>query len=771
MKASRALLCPLFALLACAVLFPVAASAQFSKVLVPKASTWKYSPNFADLGVAWRAVDYDDSSWPMGPAPIGYGESGLGTSMASPPNPKPITFYMRRTFTVSVSDRSQIQGMFLSVRRDDGAVVYLNGTEIGRSNMPAGTIVNGTPAVSSVGGADETRFFDIAVGPTLTSSLLKSGNNVIAMEIHQSDTGSSDTQGDLQLVGSEVDVNFGTVFPGRAINFEDAAIYGFLATNFVRDPFLGHTDYNWSCTPLVLPAIAGADFQVETSSDLFDLSGWQWVVGGGNSVLRSENIDTRNYRDVKVIFGIRSVAETGGFEAGDSLKVGARTSASGVSFDGDVVAANFTGGAQSSGESILVAASAPKKARVPNSDAESTANPNWRQVGFNDAGWTLSGTNGVGYERSTGNAVNYTGLIGAGLDTNAAMYTITATCYLRVPFTAPAPSTLQTLQLLMKYDDGFVAYINGTEVARRNAPAGIPAFNAEATATRADNLAVVFETINITSMKNLLVAGSNNLLAIHCLNTPASSSDFVVLPELRATTVGGSVPNFPPTNLNDLRGDFMGSFFYYEAAIPDAVESIQLYADAKVNETSEYLFVDGIRVTGTPLSVDSFATWIQLETELDPGEDEGQPEGNPDGDPFTNLMEYAVGGDAESASMVSAISGLPLSPQFEIVEDNGLRFMEMEFRILDLTVSGTLNQPIGGYTVRDLKYIPQISEDGLLTPASWDDGANGNTVATLVGDFVENGDGTLTVRVRFTTPISEGTRQLFFRLLVEQVLN
>ncbi|MFQ5748543.1 MAG: hypothetical protein ACE5H3_03685, partial [Planctomycetota bacterium] len=81
--------------------------------------------------------------------------------------------------------------------RDDGAVVYLNGTEVFRSNMPAGAIDYLTPAAGVVGGSSESTFFETAVDP----ALLLAGTNVVAVEIHQANNTSTDISFDLDLTG------------------------------------------------------------------------------------------------------------------------------------------------------------------------------------------------------------------------------------------------------------------------------------------------------------------------------------------------------------------------------------------------------------------------------------------------------------------------------------------------------------------------------------------------------------------------------------------
>jgi hypothetical protein len=83
--------------------------------------------------------------------------------------------------------------------RDDGAVVYLNGVEVWRTNMPTGSVGFLTPASVAIGGADESTFVQTTISP----SLLVTGTNVLAIELHQSGGTSSDISFDLQLIGSD----------------------------------------------------------------------------------------------------------------------------------------------------------------------------------------------------------------------------------------------------------------------------------------------------------------------------------------------------------------------------------------------------------------------------------------------------------------------------------------------------------------------------------------------------------------------------------------
>ena len=117
-------------------------------------------------------------------------------------------------------------------------------------------------------------------------------------------------------------------------------------------------------------------------------------------------------------------------------------------------------------------------------------------------------------------------------DMEAAMAGVNSTAYVRIPFQVQGSALPSSLALKMKYDDGFVAYINGTKVASRNAPT-TPAWNSTATAEHLDSAAVVYEVIDISAYISSLHLGAN-MLAIQGLNLTASDSDFLLVPEMDA---------------------------------------------------------------------------------------------------------------------------------------------------------------------------------------------------------------------------------------------
>jgi len=161
--------------------------------LIPAGSEWRYLDDGSDGGTAWRNPGYDDSSWATGPAEFGYGEGDEATVVSYGPdsNNKYVTTYFRRAFVLD--NPMAINALTLRLKRDDGGIVYLNGTEVFRSNLDAGTVDYLTYA--PVANDDGDTWFSMDVSP----SLLVPGTNIIAVEIHQSTAGSSDLTFDCGL--------------------------------------------------------------------------------------------------------------------------------------------------------------------------------------------------------------------------------------------------------------------------------------------------------------------------------------------------------------------------------------------------------------------------------------------------------------------------------------------------------------------------------------------------------------------------------------------
>ena len=174
-------------------------------------------------------------------------------------------------------------------------------------------------------------------------------------------------------------------------------------------------------------------------------------------------------------------------------------------------------------EETVIETGAACKALVP---TNGTLGETWQDLGFDDSAW-IRGTTGVGYERSSGydSAFN--------IDVEGQMYNQHTSVYIRVPFSLNDVGEVSGLEMQLQYDDGFIAYLNGQEVARDRAPD--PAiWSSNASADHTDSLALQFTEFNIGSFTNQLVEG-NNVLTIHGLNRNTTSSDLLFRPRLIAT--------------------------------------------------------------------------------------------------------------------------------------------------------------------------------------------------------------------------------------------
>lgn len=166
-----------------------------SVTLVPAAAEWKYWDKGTMPDAAWSTFAFDDSAWPSGPATLGYGNNNEATALGfgGDATNKYISYYFRHTFTVD--DPAAFKTLDLQLLRDDGAVVYLNGQEVVRSNMAAGPVTLQTLAQDA---SVENQRYQYTVDP----ALLVAGPNVLAVEVHQAAPDSSDIAFALSLLAT-----------------------------------------------------------------------------------------------------------------------------------------------------------------------------------------------------------------------------------------------------------------------------------------------------------------------------------------------------------------------------------------------------------------------------------------------------------------------------------------------------------------------------------------------------------------------------------------
>lgn len=227
-----------------------------STPLVSAGTVWKFSDRGTNLGTAWRQPGYDEATWFSGPAQLGYGDGDEATVVSFGPTAtnKHVTTYFRQSFTIP--DHTAFTALNLRVLRDDGAVVYLNGTEIHRTGMPEGTIAFNTLANVVAAGADElNNFYHV----TLPSDLLVNGVNIVAAEVHQSAVNSSDLSFDLSLTGIQA---------SRApyISVQPASVFATPDDTVILSVLAGGTvplTYQWRRYGTNLPGATGSSLTLQ----------------------------------------------------------------------------------------------------------------------------------------------------------------------------------------------------------------------------------------------------------------------------------------------------------------------------------------------------------------------------------------------------------------------------------------------------------------------------------------------------------------------------
>ena len=177
--------------------------------LIQPGDVWKYLDDGSDQGTAWRSREFDDDSWRSGPAELGYGDNDEATEVRFGPNEdnddndedeKYITTYFRKDF--AVADASEVVALTYRIKRDDGMVVYLNGTVIGRDRVSE----NPDYLTEARNGSSQEDDFldpgDLDYAADDIHTLLIDGTNTIAVEIHQDDEESSDISFDFELTAT-----------------------------------------------------------------------------------------------------------------------------------------------------------------------------------------------------------------------------------------------------------------------------------------------------------------------------------------------------------------------------------------------------------------------------------------------------------------------------------------------------------------------------------------------------------------------------------------
>ena len=167
-----------------------AASRARPVIVIPAGSKWKFLDTGVSPGADWTKLDFEDEAWREGPAQLGYGDDDEKTKLNDSRDNYP-TYYFRLKF--EVEDPAKLKPLVLRLIRDDGAIVFINGREILRDNVPTGSVNRETYAASVTSVENGFHVHDIA------ADRLATGKNVIAVAVHQASATSSDVSFDLEL--------------------------------------------------------------------------------------------------------------------------------------------------------------------------------------------------------------------------------------------------------------------------------------------------------------------------------------------------------------------------------------------------------------------------------------------------------------------------------------------------------------------------------------------------------------------------------------------
>ena len=301
--------------------------------LLSRGEGWRYLDDGSDQGMAWRAPEFDDSSWVEGRAVLGYGDGDVQTKVSFGSNSlvKHVTTYFRRSF--DVANPSLFPGAKLLLRRDDGAVVYLNCKEVRRDQMPTNEIRFDTLAASETPSEDEY------AETTLSPTALVAGRNVLAVEVHQRSRASSDLLFDLELSGitaesvtrgpylqigtptsvivrwrTNIATNSRVRFGTDPVNLDNVADDPVLKTEHevVLSGLLPDTQYFYSVGTCALALEGGSDYKFHTAPPQGTRQPVRvWVVGdsgtkdeGARKVRNAyENFSRNTYTDVWLMLG------------------------------------------------------------------------------------------------------------------------------------------------------------------------------------------------------------------------------------------------------------------------------------------------------------------------------------------------------------------------------------------------------------------------------------------------------------------------------------
>ena len=478
---------------------------------------WKYDQSAANLGTEWRAIGYNDAAWPSGRGVLAFENQAVinpltNTVLSLTNGPtRVITYYFRTHFTFT--NDPTLMSVISSNYVDDGMVVFLNGVEAFRYNMPVGAITSATlsPVANPAGEG-------VPIVSNLPPSLLVQGDNVLAVEVHQNSAASSDIVFGMALIGSPIPATLLslTTQPQSVTTVETQPTTFTVGVQGAPAFFQWYRDNvaipNARTNPLVIPVTgtndAGSYYLVATNAInsvtssvavlavLVDTNGPVIIEADGMASLTnilisfSERINATNATNIanfavnNTLGGSLTIIQATLVDATNVLlHTSARTAGQNY-----LVVVNNLRDISPRGNLITPNSRYPVRSLVPILSMSGAwrfydpfppfDEPNlgtaWKEFTYNEAPNVWA--DGIGIFYNGQDESDVPGAIGTQLS-----QTDTITTYFRTGFGLQASAGGLRLQLTHVIDDGGIIYLNGAEVLRVNLPAGTVNYQTPAT--------------------------------------------------------------------------------------------------------------------------------------------------------------------------------------------------------------------------------------------------------------------------------------------------
>ncbi len=543
----------------------------------------------------WASLAFNDSGWESGPTGIGYGDDDDATVLDDMLG-NYVSYFVRLPFTLTGGDIAALENLVLNITYDDAFVAYLNGTEVARINVNGSPPAHTATAITAAGNVDGDAqgSFDL----NAFQGLLVPGANVLAIQVHNQGLNSSDTSMNAELVSvgtapypairgvRELQhlIHLRGVYAKRQLQ---AVLGEFWENHFttefpkVEDYLLNRSEFAAAANVSVeAEAIIGLQAEVEALAMEYREYDFFHEHALGNfhdlllysatspamliyldNILNKKGAPNENYA--------REILELHGFGVDNRY----------TQTDIEQLARCFTGwtvrkvrieDAQAFpvsaltpplDDSVAIGSETPvieigdnwkyfKGVSEPSGGAAST---DWTQPGYNDSAW-LSGPSGFGYSDNDDNTV-LSDMRQTGSQTGY------VSLFIRKELVIPDPATFDRLRFEIDYDDGFVLYLNGTEISRSSTMNGLgtpPPFSSGSGGHEANqgNEAIIDLAQVMAEHPGLLNIDASNTLAIQGHNASITNGDFSLLPRLVGQTyTTQSIPVTDPQGIWAFRFD------------------------------------------------------------------------------------------------------------------------------------------------------------------------------------------------------------------------